>query len=60
MKPRILVSSLTAATLLALGAWGGIEANGKWMEARAQGAPAATAPAPVQAVPNFSAIVEAN
>ena len=60
MKPRILVSSLTAATLLALGAWGGIEANGKWMEARAQGVPAAAAPAPVQAVPNFSAIVEAN
>jgi len=60
MKPRILVSSLTAATLLALGAWGGIQANGKWLEARAQGAAAAAAAAPVQAMPDFSAIVEAN
>jgi len=61
MKPRILVTSLTATALLALGAWGGIAANGKWLEARAQGVPAAPAAAPaVQAVPNFSSIVEAN
>jgi serine protease Do len=67
MKPRIFLTSLTAATLLALGAWGGIEAQGRWLEAHAQGAPAAATPAPapapapaVQAVPNFSSIVDAN
>ena len=63
MKSRILISSLTASALLALGAWGCIEANGKWLEARAQGAPApAGAPAAPagQAMPEFSSIVEAN
>jgi serine protease Do len=56
---------LAASTLVALGAWGGIEANGKWFEAHAQGAPAAASPVPagtpsIQAVPNFASIVEAN
>ena len=63
VKPRIFVTSLAASALVALGAWGGIEANGKWFEAHAQGAPAAPAQAgtpAIQAVPNFASIVEAN
>src|SRR4051812_12202651 len=65
MKPKMLMTSLAAASLVALGAWGGLEANGKWFEARAQGAPAASSvPAAgtpsVQAMPEFSSIVEAN
>src|SRR3954469_10918238 len=65
VKPRIVVTSLAASALLALGAWGGVQANGKWFEAHAQGAPAAVSPAQpgtpaIQAVPNFASIVEAN
>src|SRR4051812_40984717 len=66
MKPRIVVTSLAASALLALGAWGGIEANGSWLRpAHAQSSSVATQPAlnpasPVQSVPNFASIVEAN
>jgi len=67
MKIRILASSLAASALVALGIWGGIEANGSWLrDAHAQSSSVATQPAvnpaaaPVQAVPNFASIVEAN
>ena len=67
MKPRILVTSLAASGLVALGAWAGLQANGKWLEAHAQGVPAAMSAgasqnsgASIQAVPNFASIVEAN
>ncbi len=66
MKPRVFITSLAASALVALGAWGGIEANGHWPQAAyAQSSsvgtqPPAAAPSAVQSVPNFASIVQAN
>ncbi|HEX2566083.1 MAG TPA: DegQ family serine endoprotease [Burkholderiales bacterium] len=64
MKTRIFVTSLAASALVALGAWGGLQANGSWLRAaNAQSSSVGTQPAanaPAQGVPNFASIVEAN
>ncbi|MGE5638651.1 MAG: peptidase, partial [Clostridia bacterium] len=66
MKRKVFVTSLAASALVALGAWGGIEANGHWPQAAyAQSSsvgtqPAAASPSTVQSVPNFASIVQAN